>query len=54
VVLFADLGWGSFSTPDPNGTLDLATVRGLLVGCNTSLDELTLEVRNLELVAYGG
>jgi len=53
VVLFADLGWGSFSTPDPNGRLDLTAVKGLLVGCNTAIDELTLQVRNLELVAYG-
>ena len=52
VVLFPDLVWGSFSAQDPNGKLDLDQVSGLLVGCNTKLDKLTLEVRKVELVGY--
>jgi len=52
MVLFSDLAWGSFSASDPNGKLDLDQVRTLLFGCNTKLDKLTLEVRNVELVGY--
>ena len=30
----------------------LVMLCGLLVGCNTKLDKLTLEVRSVELVGY--
>ncbi len=52
VALFGDMTWGSFSPPDPNQTLDLDQVARLMIGCNTKLDGLTLEVRNVELVAF--
>jgi hypothetical protein len=52
IALFGDMSWGSFSAPDPNNALDLDQVTRLLVGCNTKLDAVTLEVRNVELVAF--
>jgi hypothetical protein len=52
IALFGDMSWGSFSAPDPNNALDLEQVDRLLVGCNTKLDGVTLEVRNVELVAF--
>lgn len=47
---FADLAWGSYSPKDPNGTLDLKTVRALMIGLNTPRDDVWLEVRNIKLV----
>jgi hypothetical protein len=52
IVLFNTLVWGSFSPVDPNGKLNLKTIKSLLIGCNTSADHVLLEVRNLKLVRY--
>ena len=52
LCLYRDMSWGSFSKPDPDGKLTLDRIAGMLVGCNTALDELTFEVRNIELVAF--
>jgi hypothetical protein len=53
VAPFSTMGWGSFSAADPDGKLDLDRIGSILVGCNTKrLDKLTLEVRNVELLAF--
>jgi hypothetical protein len=52
VVPWGDLGWGPWSPKDPNEKLDLNSIMGLMIGCNTALDKLTLEVRKVELVAF--
>jgi hypothetical protein len=48
---FKDMGWGAFSPPDPDGKLDLDKVSHIEVGFNTPGNDLTMEVRNLRLVA---
>lgn len=50
VFLFRDLQWGSFSSPDDNGRLDLNRVSRIELGSNTARDEMTLEFRHLRLV----
>lgn len=50
VAAFDELGWGSFSAPDPNHKLDTGQIAGLLIGLNTPRDEVWLEVRNVRLV----
>jgi hypothetical protein len=52
IILFNSLVWGSFSPVDPNGKLNLKTINGLLIGCNTTAGHVLLEVRNLKLVRY--
>lgn len=52
VALFGDMVWGSFSPADPTKTLDLDQVGRLMIGCNTKLDRLTFDVRNVELLAF--
>ncbi len=52
IILFNTLVWGSFSPVDPNGKLNLRTIKGLLIGCNTTASHILLEVRNLKLVRY--
>jgi hypothetical protein len=53
VILLAEMGWGTFSAADPDGKLDLDGIGSILIGCNTQgVDKLTLEVRNVELLAY--
>jgi hypothetical protein len=53
VTPFSMMGWGSSSPADGDGKLDLDQVGSILVGCNTQkLDKLTLEVRNVELLAF--
>jgi len=52
VALFADCGYGPWSAKDEDGKLDLDDVGGLLIGCNTGLDKLTLEVRKVEVVGF--
>ncbi|MBM3473102.1 MAG: hypothetical protein FJX75_07550 [Armatimonadetes bacterium] len=53
VALFADLDYGSWSPKDADGTLDLDQIGEILIGCNTQkLEKLTLEVRNVELLAF--
>ena len=47
---FKDMGWGAFSSPDPNGKLDLDKVSHIEIGFNTPADDMTMEVRNLRLV----
>lgn len=50
VFLFRDLQWGSFSSPDDNGRLDLNRVSHIELGSNTARDEMTLQFRHLRLV----
>lgn len=50
--LFRNMSWGSFSPPDPNGKLDTDAILHLLVGLNTSVDDVWLEVRNVQMVRY--
>lgn len=50
VFLFRDLQWGSFSSPDTNGRLDLQQVAHIELGSNTARDEMILEFRDLRLV----
>jgi hypothetical protein len=52
VALFTDCGYGPWSAKDEDGRLDLDDVGGLLIGCNTGLDKLTLEVRKVEVVGF--
>jgi hypothetical protein len=53
VAPFSEMTWGSYSPADPNGRLDLDQITSLLIGCNTEkLERLTLEVRNVELLAF--
>jgi hypothetical protein len=53
VALFADMEYGSWSPKDADGKLDLDQIGSILIGCNTQkLDKLTLEVRNVELLAF--
>lgn len=52
VCLFARASWGSFSPADPSGMLDRDRITGILIGLNTALDNVRLEVRNVELVGY--
>jgi hypothetical protein len=50
VVPFRELGHGGFSSPDPNGRLDLDRVERLLVGFNQKGDRATVEILALEAV----
>ena len=52
VALFGDMTWGPFSQPDPDKRLDLDQIGRLMIGCNTKLDRLTFDVRNVELLAF--
>ncbi len=52
VALFPELVWGSFSRKDENGRLDLDRIVGWRIGCNTKLDRLRLEVRDVKLVRF--
>jgi hypothetical protein len=52
LVLWTDCGYGPWSARDADGKLDLDQIGGLLVGCNTKLGQLTLEVRRLEVVTF--
>ncbi len=53
VAPFSELTWGSYSPADENRRLDLDRIDGLMIGCNTrKLEKLTLEVRNVELLAF--
>ncbi len=52
VVLLGDVMWGSYSPVDENGKLDTDAIGQVTIGCNTELDEVMLEVRNVSLVAY--
>jgi hypothetical protein len=51
-LAFEDLGWGPFSTADPNGRLDLNAIGTLMIGINTPRDEARLEVRNVRLIRF--
>ncbi|MGQ9731719.1 MAG: hypothetical protein ACUVX8_10660 [Candidatus Zipacnadales bacterium] len=53
VIAFIQLSWGSHSAADANGHLDLDQIASIMIGCNTRrLEKLTLEVRNVELLAF--
>jgi len=53
VTPFGELGWGTFSPPDADHKLDLDQIGSILIGCNTrKLDQLTFEVRHVELLAF--
>ncbi|HEY3283128.1 MAG TPA: hypothetical protein VGN26_12715 [Armatimonadota bacterium] len=53
VIPLGSLVLGGFSPADPNGRLDLDQVTRLVLGFNTRRDEVTLRVRNLELLRFG-
>ena len=46
-------GWSTANTPDPNGRLDLESVRRISLGMNHAVDENVLEVSDLYVVAGG-
>ncbi len=52
LVLWSDCSYGPWSPKDADGKLDLDDIGGLLIGCNTKLDKLTLEVRKVEVVGF--
>lgn len=51
-MCFADLTWGGYSKPDPNGKLDLDAIGTIKIGLNTPKDEARLEIRNVRLVKF--
>lgn len=51
-LAFDELGWGPFSAADLNGRFDTQAIGTLMIGLNTPMDELTLDVRNIRLVRF--
>jgi hypothetical protein len=50
VVPFREFGHGGFSSPDPNGRLDLDRIERLLVGFNQKGDRAVVEILAIEAV----
>lgn len=48
---FAELEWSSANQPDPNGRLDLGSVRHISIGINSDADQNRLQVSDLYLVS---
>jgi hypothetical protein len=52
VCLFDHMQWGSFSAPDPNKHLDTNAIAVLMIGFNTTRDEVWIEVRDVKLLRF--
>jgi hypothetical protein len=50
-IRFAELEWSGANQPDPNGRLDLGSVKHISIGINSDADENRLQVSDLYLVS---